>query len=242
MTERARRRSDPASDTRRRLIAGALAAINQHGIAGVSARTIAAAAGGVNQALVFYHFGGVDELLAAACLASTRERVARWSVEMAEVGSLRELLAVGQRMHEEERAAGNVAVLAQLLAGAQTDPKLAEATGAALALWVAEIELVLRRTLAGQPFSEVLDVPGLARAVSAAFVGLELYEGVDADGAAQAIAALDQLAVLFDVVEAMGPIARKAVRSRVARAARARPGRQPGVAGEPGSSGRPRPS
>ena len=47
-------------DTRTRLLDGALETLRTRGIAGVSARTIAAAAG-VNQALVFYHFGGVDE-------------------------------------------------------------------------------------------------------------------------------------------------------------------------------------
>ena len=53
------------SDTRDRLLQGTIDALRTQGIAGVSARTIAAAAG-VNQALVFYHFGSVDELLAVA--------------------------------------------------------------------------------------------------------------------------------------------------------------------------------
>jgi AcrR family transcriptional regulator len=56
------------SQTKQRLLTGALAAIGEHGITGVSARTIAAA--GVNQALVFHHHGSVDDLLATACLAS----------------------------------------------------------------------------------------------------------------------------------------------------------------------------
>ncbi|WP_043716330.1 TetR family transcriptional regulator, partial [Kutzneria sp. 744] len=58
------------AETRQRLIDGAIETIRQHGIAGTSARTIAATAG-VNQALVFYHFGSVNDLLKAACLAAT---------------------------------------------------------------------------------------------------------------------------------------------------------------------------
>ena len=52
-----------SADTRTKLLEGALRTVTEQGIAKTSARTIAAAAG-VNQALVFYHFGSVDELLA----------------------------------------------------------------------------------------------------------------------------------------------------------------------------------
>ncbi|MGV9766702.1 TetR/AcrR family transcriptional regulator [Micromonospora tulbaghiae] len=207
------------SDTKQRLLDGAIAAIREHGIAGVSARTIAAAAG-VNQALVFYHFGTVDDLLSAACHAATTERVAHWSARLASAGSLRELLAVGRALHEEERELGNVTVLAQMLAGAQADQRMATPTAGALQLWVDEIEMVLRRLLAGSPFAEFADVPGLARAVSAAFVGLELYDGVDRAGADQAMAALDQLALLLEIVDDLGPIARRALQAKVNRAAR----------------------
>ncbi|MGW2623330.1 TetR/AcrR family transcriptional regulator [Micromonospora taraxaci] len=207
------------SDTKQRLLDGAIAAIREHGIAGVSARTIGAAAG-VNQALVFYHFGTVDDLLTAACRASTAERVERWSERLASAGSLRELLAVGRELHEEERQLGNVTFLAQMLAGAQADQRLAAPTGGALQLWVDEIEMVLRRLLAGSPFAEVADVPGLARAVSAAFIGLELYDGVDPAGADQAMAALDQLALLMEIVDDLGPIARRALQAKVSRATR----------------------
>ncbi|SCE81633.1 hypothetical protein GA0070564_1011113 [Micromonospora mirobrigensis] len=174
----------------------------------------------MNQALVFYHFGTVDDLLTAACRTSTAERVGHWSRRLAGVRSLRELLDVGRALHEEERHLGNVSFLAQMLAGAQTDERLAAPTAAALQLWVDEIESVLRRLLAGSPFAEIADVPGLARAVSAAFVGLELYDGVDRAGAERAMAALDQLAVLIEIVDDLGPIARRAVQAKVNRATR----------------------
>ncbi|HYN97348.1 MAG TPA: TetR/AcrR family transcriptional regulator [Pilimelia sp.] len=205
-------------DTKQRLLDGAVSAIREHGIAGVSARTIAAAAG-VNQALVFYHFGSVDELLVAACQASTAERVAAYADRFAAVQSLRELLAVGRDLHARERELGNVSVLAQLLAGAQNDPALAGPTAAALQLWIDELTGTLHRLLAGSPVAEVADVPGLARAVAAAFVGLELYDGVDPAGAAQALTALDQLALLVDVVDALGPVSRRALRTKISKAA-----------------------
>ncbi|WP_430789430.1 TetR family transcriptional regulator [Actinoplanes sp. G11-F43] len=202
------------SDTKQRLLDGALTALREHGVTGVSARTIAAAAG-ANQALVFYHYGSVDELLGAACLSATRQRVSAYADRFAAVGSLRELLQVGLDLHAAELAEGNVSVLAQMLAAAQTGERLAEPTAAALQLWTDEIQIVLNRLLTGSPVAEVADIPGLARAVSAAFVGLELFEGVDRDGARQALAALDQLAVLVEVVDELGPLARRALRAKV---------------------------
>jgi AcrR family transcriptional regulator len=209
--------------TKQRLIDGAIEAIRVHGIAGVSARTVAATAG-VNQALVFYHFGTVDELLAAACAAATAERVATYRERFAAVGSLRELLDVGRALHQEESRLGNVAVLAQLLAGAQTDPRLAAPVRAAVRQWSDEIEPVLHRLLDDSPLAEIADPAGLAPAVAAGFIGLELYEGVDPEGADAALAALQRLAVLVDVVEELGPVARAALRRRTRRA-RTRPAR-----------------
>lgn len=207
------------SDTKTKLMVGTADTLRTHGIAGTSARTIAATAG-VNQALIFYHFGSVDELLAAACLYNTEARVSAYRERLAAVQSLRELLEVGRQIHLQEQAEGNVAVLVQLLAAAQTDQRLAIATGQALTLWIAEIETVLDRLLAATPLAGVTDVTALARAVVGAFIGLELYERVDQVGADRALTALDQLAVVIDVLEDAGPVVRRMVRSRMRRASR----------------------
>ncbi|MFD4116779.1 TetR/AcrR family transcriptional regulator [Streptomyces niveus] len=201
-------------DTRTKLLEGALRTLTEQGIARTSARTIATAAG-VNQALVFYHFGSVDELLGAACHHGAEQRVSRYRDRLAAVTSLAELLEFGREMHAEERAAGQVAVLGQMLAGAQTQPRLAEAARRGLQLWVDEIEQVLARVLTGSPIADLTDTAGLARAVAASFVGLELYEGVDQEGAGHALDALEQLAVLASVLDELGPLAQRAVRRRL---------------------------
>lgn len=205
-----------SADTRTKLLAGALRTLTEQGLAKTSARTIAATAG-VNQALVFYHFGSVDELLAAACQYGAEQRVAHYRERFARVGSLAELLELGRELHTEERAAGHVAVLAQLLAGAQTQPRLAPATAAGLGSWIEEIETVLARVLAGTPIAAFVDVAGLSRALAAGFVGLELYEGVDPEGALAALDALEQLSGLVGVLEDLGPVAQRAVRARLRR-------------------------
>ena len=110
-----------------------------------------------------------------------------------------------------------VVVLAQLLAGAQSDPHLADATRATLQLWITPIEQTLARLLAGSPLAELLDTAGLARAVSAAFIGLELFEGVDPDGAVAALEAVERITVLAEVVDDLGPVARRTLRAKLRR-------------------------
>jgi AcrR family transcriptional regulator len=204
--------------TREKLVAGALAALVEQGIAGTSARTVAAAAG-VNQALVFYHFGTLEELLAEACRRGAEQRVAAYRERLDAVGSVRELLALVRELRVEERAGGHVAALAQLLAGAQTRPGLAPAVAAGLALWTTEVERVLDRVLGGGPLAEVVDVGGLATAVAAAFVGLQLYDGADPAAAERAFGALDRLGALVTALDDLGPVAGRVVRARLRAAA-----------------------
>jgi hypothetical protein len=84
-----------------------------------------------------------------------------------------------------------------------------------MARWTSEIEAVVDRVLQDSPLAEVADVGGLARALGAGFIGLELYEGVDAEGTARAMESLDQLALVVEVVNDLGPVARRALRSKL---------------------------
>jgi len=207
--------------TRDKLLRATQGVLVEDGIAHLSARSVAARAG-VNQALVFYHFGTVSELVEAASGALADESLGHYREQFAAVDSLGGLLALGREVHDRERTTGNVAVMAQLMAGAQRDEVLARAARYAMDLWRQEVESVVHRVLGSSPLSDVIDTPGLARAISAAFIGLELYEGVDTDGAASALDALERLGVLVEAVDDLGPVARRAVRARLRRTDRAR--------------------
>jgi AcrR family transcriptional regulator len=202
------------SGTRAKLVAAAAQTVRESGVAAASARAIAARAQ-VNQALIFYHFGTVSELLEAACRQAVDDSATYYRDQFSTVTSLTGLLAVGRELHERERAAGNVAMMAQFMSGAQHDPVLARAANYAMARWTAEIEAVVGRVLQDSPLAEIADVAGLARALGAGFIGLELYEGVDAEGMARALESLDQLALVVEVVNDLGPVARRALRSKL---------------------------
>lgn len=192
------------TDTRRKLLRGAIETLRERGISGTSARTIAAAAG-VNQALVFYHFGSVADLIDAACRSAAAEQVERYQPRFRRVSSFAELLLLGQELHAEQRQAGNLTVLTQVLAGARQDDTLARAAQHALGLWIAEIEVTLKRLLGGSSTAGFGDTAGLARAVAAIFIGLELYKNADRDGADRAVAALRQLSGAIDPVSGRQP-------------------------------------
>lgn len=201
-------------DTKTKLIDATIDVLRGDGITGVSARAVAARAG-VNQALVFYHFGTLAELIDAATRHAVDTSADHYRAAFAEVGSLAALLHVGRALHAAEQASGNVALMAQLMAGGQHDPRLAAAARYGMDRWIAEIESVVERVLRTSVLADIADARGLARVVCAGFIGLELYDGVDSSGGAAALDALAQLAVVADAIDGLGPVARRAVGARL---------------------------
>ena len=211
--------SSRGSDTKRRLEVAALETIREEGIAGVSARTVASRAA-CNQASVYYHFGSLHALLTAASLRSTEARVATYRERLATADSLRELVVLAREMHAEERELGNVTVLAQMLAGGQTDEDLRAPTAAALQLWITEVEVTLRRLLADMPLDGLIDVHGFARTVSAAFIGIELMDGISGPEEPSPLDTLEQLADLMETLLELGDVGGAALRWQMGRARR----------------------
>jgi len=108
--------------------------------------------------------------------------------------------------------------MAQVMAGARRSPALAAAGRYAMDRWSAEVESAVVRVLPGTPLAGIVDPRGLAQSVAAGFVGLELYDGVDPDAAAGALASLEAIGALVSAFEALPPMAVRAVRNRARRA------------------------
>jgi AcrR family transcriptional regulator len=201
-------------DTKRRLLQATLTAIRQGGFAGVSARVVAGYAG-VNQALIFYHYGSMEHLVGETCRQATTERVALWAPELDQVEDLGSLVALARRLHAVEAEEGNVGILAQALAAAHTDVALAPVIGQALEQWMAPLRDTAARILAGTVLDGVLSPADIARTAAAAFVGAELFDGVVPADDGDPFAMLERVAALGALVLEAGPITKAAVRRRL---------------------------
>jgi AcrR family transcriptional regulator len=188
-------------DTRTRLVAAALGTVREAGIAGVSARAIART-GGFNQALIFYHFGSVDGLLVAASRAESERRAALYERELAAVATLPDLVRVARRLHEEETAHGNVAVLTQMLAGAATSAELRAGVREGFEPWLTVVETAVARVIGATPFADVIDPADLTYAISALYLGVELLATLEDDDARShgLLDALDSVSGLVQVL------------------------------------------
>lgn len=213
------------TDTRAKLLDATDTVLREKGWAAVSARSVAAQAG-VNQALVFYHFGTVADLIDAACRTAVDARVAGYAERFDAVRTIDELLVVARELNTTEGLAGNVASMAQILAAGQHDEAVAGTARYCLGQWSAQVERVLLRVLSAHPLAAVIDITGLANAVTCGFIGVELMQGVASDAGDSALTSLDQLAGLMGVLDDLGPVARRAVTTGLRRReARRRPGR-----------------
>ncbi|MEV0262027.1 TetR/AcrR family transcriptional regulator [Streptomyces sp. NPDC050617] len=168
------------TDTKDRLIEAATSVLKTHGYAGASARTIAKAAG-ANSALVFYHFGGVDQLLLAALDRSSADRMARHSATVAPIRTVEELADAATRIYRDDLEGGHVAVFCELVAAAVAKPELRGPVSERAQPWLAFVEETLERVIGGTPLARLTPPRELANAAIAFYLGVNLFTVLDAD-------------------------------------------------------------
>ena len=100
-----------SADTRAALVGAATAALRDVGFSRASARREIARRAGCNQALVFYHFGSVTDLLLAALDDVSARRLTAYRGLADGAGSLTELVESARAIFREDLAAGHVRVL-----------------------------------------------------------------------------------------------------------------------------------
>ena len=189
-----------AEDTRSRIVNAALQTLRANGIAGISARTIARH-GEFNQALIFYHFGSLDGLLVAVARRESERRSELYAPALRDVSSLPELVAVARRLHDEEFAAGTVAALTQMLAGAVGSDELARGIWDALEPWTDIVGETIERLLGTSPYGAALPAGDLTTAVAALFLGIELFTGLNPDAAEGTLfTTMESVATLVDAL------------------------------------------
>ena len=192
------------SDARRALIEAAIDVLRESGFASASARRIAQRAG-YNQALVFYHFGSVNDLLVAALEEVSARRMTAYRELLDRTGSLTELIAAARTVFEADLDAGHVTVLTEMISGAQSVPGLGERVAACLAPWREFATTAVRDVLSASPVAQLLPAEEAAHAVVAGILGLEMLASLDGDRAA-ALALFDRAQVLGDVLDRLRPL------------------------------------
>ncbi|MEL7208903.1 MAG: TetR/AcrR family transcriptional regulator [Actinomycetota bacterium] len=174
-----RKSSRSGLETRDRIIDAALETVRTEGLVGTSVRVIART-GGFNQALVFYHFGSVEELLLAALERANERRMVRFTEQLEEAATLKDLVAVALALHGAENDRDHPA-LAAIVAGWSSNSEVGHRIVEILKPWDDLVAAALRRSLEGTPFADVAPVEDMAHAISALFLGIELLNRLDGD-------------------------------------------------------------
>lgn len=169
-----------SEETRRRLLDAADEVLREKGYAGASARTIAAAAG-VTSALVFYHFGGVDQLLLAALDRDTAERMAAHRATMAEVRTVEEFAAAAVTIYRTDLERGSLAKFSEMIAAAVTNEDLRTEIAERAEPWLDFVAEHWDRITSGTPLAKLLPARDVANAAITFYLGVNLFSVIDAD-------------------------------------------------------------
>jgi AcrR family transcriptional regulator len=180
--------------TRQRIITATIDTLREEGFAGTSARSIARH-GSFNQALIFYHFGSVFDVLISAVERVSADRLAQYRSAVVDVSDLRTALTVAREQYATDVREGHITVLAELLAGASSLPELGPEMVRCMEPWISFAEESISRFLAGTPLQSLIPVREAAHALLAIYLGMELLDHLDPDA--------DTAAPLFLVAERM---------------------------------------
>ncbi len=193
--------SERSAATRRQLVDAAIEALKTDGYVGASARTIAQRAG-LNQGLIFYHFGSVANLLLAALDSVSRERLERYKAEVSGVTSPRRLVDVAEGIFRNDLDAGYITVLVEMIAGCSSTPGLGPQVSARIEPWRAFAQSSIEASLGASPLRSVLPSQEVAHAVVALYLGLEMLSHLDGD-AEPALALFARAKQIAPLVEAL---------------------------------------
>lgn len=196
----------PVGGTRQRIVDAALATLKAEGVAGASARAIART-GGFAQALIFYHFGSVNELLLAALEETGRRRMARYRDAVDAGLSLPDLVRTAAAVYREDLENGHLTVLAAMIAASVTSPDLGPRVAACLRPWLTFTEEAVSTAAGRLPLGDLVPAADAAVAVVALYLGIELLTHLDGDRA-RAESLFTAAARLAEVAASVTPRAR----------------------------------
>jgi AcrR family transcriptional regulator len=166
--------------TRERIVSATIETLRTVGYPGTTARAIARA-GGFNQALIYYHFGGIHAAMLAAVDRVSEERMTRYRESLAGIADLGEFATVAFRLYREDMEVGHTTVLVEVMAAVLAEPGLGAEVIKRMDAWVAYAEELIGGFLRRSPFASVLGEREIAQAVIAMYLGMETLTHLDGD-------------------------------------------------------------
>jgi AcrR family transcriptional regulator len=193
-----------SADTPTRILEAALDTLKNRGFAGTSTRAIGAA-GGFNPALIFYHFGSLNNLLLAALAHSSGQRLERYRAAVDNAARLDELVEILGRIYREDLESGHIRVVSELVAGSVGNNELGPRVVQLMEPWLKLAESAIERALSGSPLLELASPRRLAYAAVTFYLGANLVS--------QLAPADDDLVALLDEAARLAPALDAALRS-----------------------------
>lgn len=169
-----------SADTRRALVEAAIETLKDKGFAGTSARAISERAG-LNQGLIFYHFGSVVNLLLAALDAVSDDRMVKFSAAIENVSSPTDLTNVATQIFRDDLDSGHVTVLVEMIAGASSIPSLGVEVATRLGPWFTFAKDAIEKSFGDSPLASLLPSSDVAYLIVALYLGFEMLTHLDGD-------------------------------------------------------------
>jgi AcrR family transcriptional regulator len=170
----------PGAVTKKRIVSAALKTLKRDGFTGASARVIART-GRFNPALIFYHFGSVNDLLLAALDETSRTRMRRYHELMERAQTLPQVMEAAAELYREDLRSGHITVLSEMIAGASSVPELGREIVERIQPWIELTEETLRRVTQGTPIEQIAPPSDVAFAVVSLYLGMELLTHLEGD-------------------------------------------------------------
>lgn len=167
-------RADSATATREQLAGAAQHLLGTVGFARTTTRAIAEHSGR-NQALISYHYGSLNQLLLAALDRSIDTRLERWQAELDHVSTWKGLRGLAARLYREDRDAGHVRLLGEMVAGGLMDRELGRQVAQRIRPWTELVADAFTRFIPA-PVARRIPIAHLAYGTVASFLGLAILE------------------------------------------------------------------
>jgi AcrR family transcriptional regulator len=166
------------ADTKERLVEAALATIKEEGYGGTTARAIAGRAG-VNQALIYYYYGDIKNLLLAALDETSAKRMQSYQALLEKTETIEDLAQLAKDIYREDLASGHVTVLSELIAGSLQHRELGPEVIRRLRPWIDFAEQSITKVTKGSVLETLIPARDVAVGIVAFYLGIDLLHQLD---------------------------------------------------------------